>query len=354
MRLTRRQGFTLIELLVVIAIIAVLIALLLPAVQQAREAARRTQCKNNLKQMGLAFHNYHDAFNQFAPGNIRVGLDIQNSTTVANFAPSVWSWASMILPYMDQGNLYNGLQPGGNSLSYYLTNNKALATTQLAAFRCPSDTGPELNPYVISMSPNPPAGYGYSSLVPDLSGTMQQIGLSNYFGVSGTSDSLTPPLQRNFYFSNCIATGIMSENSTTGIRDIVDGTSNTLMVGEGSYNYKGSIWGAGTFLGYSETADTVPAQGAKGGSTNIWRIGYDGINATINGVHSGRRGFSSNHTGGCHFLLADGTVRFISENIDYTKGSITAGVTASYPSNCVTTTLARLLCFWDGQVVGTF
>jgi len=351
MRLNRR-GFTLIELLVVIAIIAVLIALLLPAVQQAREAARRTQCKNNLKQIGLAFQNYHSTYGKFAPGNITT--DIQNCCSVPGFVPSVWSWAAMILPYIDQANMYTALKPGENSLSYCITNNKALVQTDLPGFRCPSDTGPMLNPYIVTMSPNPPAGYGYSALVPDLNNTLTQIGTSNYFGVSGTSDSTTPAIQRDFYFSGCVPTGILSQNSAIGINNITDGTSNTVLIGEGAYSYKGQVWGAGTILGYSETADTTPAQGAKGGSMNIWRIGYDGINTTINGVHSGRRGFSSNHVGGAHFAFADGSVKLISENIDYSKLSVTAAPTASFPQNCVNSTLARLLCYWDGQPAGDF
>jgi prepilin-type N-terminal cleavage/methylation domain-containing protein len=348
----RARGFTLIELLVVIAIIAILIALLLPAVQQAREAARRTQCKNNLKQMGLAFHNYHDVFNQFPCGNIT--SNAQNCCNAAGFLPSIWSWGTLILPYLDQGPLYNSLQPGTYSLSYWLTNNAQLVQTPLPAFRCASDSGPPLNDYVVTLSPNPPSGYGYSALVPDLNGNLKQIALSNYVAVAGTSDSTTPPIQRDYYFPGCKPLGILSQNSNTGVRNVTDGTSNTLLIGEAAYQYKTAVWGAGTALGYSEKADTSPNEGAKGGSMNVWRIGYDGINATINGVHSGRRGFNSVHVGGCHFLLCDGSVRFISENIDYYKLSVTAAPTSSYPANCVQSTLARLLCFWDGQVVGDY
>src|SRR3954454_25192238 len=101
---TVRRGFTLIELLVVIAIIAILIALLLPAVQQAREAARRTQCKNNLKQIGLALHNYHDTCNSFPPGWINTWA---SNPPRSNFPGNSWGWNAMILPMMDQGNVYN-------------------------------------------------------------------------------------------------------------------------------------------------------------------------------------------------------------------------------------------------------
>ncbi|WP_029247524.1 DUF1559 domain-containing protein [Schlesneria paludicola] len=346
-----RRGFTLIELLVVIAIIAVLIALLLPAVQQAREAARRTQCKNNLKQIGLAFHNYHDAYNQFPPGNITGSP--QNCCTAANFQPSLWSWGVFILPYIDQGNLYNVLQPGNYTLQYQLTNNLAACQTPLTVFRCASDTGPALNTFTESMSSSQPAGYGYDSQVPNVAGTPTNIATSNYVAVSGTSDSTTPAIQKDFYFPGCVPTGLTYQNSKNGLRDITDGSSNTLVVGERAWAYKGGLYGAGTALGYSETADGVAAQGAKGGSMNVWGIGYDGLNATINGLHD-RRGFSSSHVGGVHFVMADGAVRFISENIDYSKQSVTGGVTSTYPANCVTSTLARLFCYFDGQIVGEF
>jgi prepilin-type N-terminal cleavage/methylation domain-containing protein len=346
-----RRGFTLIELLVVIAIIAVLIALLLPAVQQAREAARRTQCKNSLKQFGLAFHNYHDLYNQFPPGNITGSP--QNCCNAASFQPSLWSWGVFVLPFIDQGNLYNQLQPGTYTLSYQLTNNPAAAQTPLPAFRCASDTAPALNSFTESMSSSQPAGYGYDSQVPNIAGTAMNIATSNYVGVAGTSDSATPSIQRNYYFAGCVPTGAMFQNSKIGLRDLTDGSSNTLIVGERAWAYKNGIYGAGTALGYSETADAASAQGAKGGAMNVWGIGYDGLNATINGLHD-RRGFSSPHVGGVHFLLGDGSVRFISENIDYSKQSVTAAPTSTYPQNCVTSTLARLFCYWDGQIVGDF
>lgn len=345
----RNRGFTLIELLVVIAIIAILIALLLPAVQQAREAARRTQCKNNMKQIGLAMHNYHDVYNTFPPGAVanRDQNVSGSATNTANFQPSVWSWGAMILPYIDQAPLYSQLQPGTYSASYWLTNNKTPMQTPLAGFRCASDTAPALNNFVMTMGPTQPSGYGYTALVADQGGTPWPIATSNYPAVGGTSDSTTPPLDPSVFGK---ATGMFGLNSKIGIRDVIDGTSNTLMVGERAWQYKNGVYGAGTALAHSETTDAVAAQGAKGGSMNSWGIGYDGINTTINGMHD-RRGFSSSHVGGCHFVLSDGSVRFISENIDYAK--LTAGSTP-YPSAFITTTFARLLCYWDGQVVGDF
>lgn len=344
-----RRGFTLIELLVVIAIIAVLIALLLPAVQQAREAARRSQCKNSLKQLGLAFHNYHDTHRVFPPGSIN-----PNAQSITSTLPSVWSWGAMILPYVDQAPLYNTLQPGTQTLQYQLTNNLVACTTPLPLFRCASDTGPALNDYTDSKSSfaSTAASYNYNALVPNLANTNMSIATSNYIAVGGTSDSLTPLVQNNFYFPGGYPTGMFSQNSKTSIRDITDGTSNTLMIGERAYQITktpGAVFGAGTVLGFSESTP-ASGQGQKTGINNAVGIAYDGLNTTINGNHD-RRGWCSNHVGGAHFAVADGSVRFISENIDYSKQSITNAQPPAYPANCVTSTFARLLTFWDGQVV---
>ena len=153
-----KAGFTLIELLVVIAIIAILIALLLPAVQQAREAARRTQCRNNLKQLGLAMHNYHDNFNLFPPQDFGGAATLcVLANTNFNFK---WAWGTAILPYIDQAPLFNQLNSNGCSMprANTLFNGVALLQQSLPAFRCPSDTGPSLNPYHAS-----PAGQGYAT-----------------------------------------------------------------------------------------------------------------------------------------------------------------------------------------------
>ncbi len=142
--LRRSAGFTLIELLVVIAIIAILVALLLPAVQQAREAARRSSCKNNLKQLGLAVHNYHDTYRVLPPGYVTQ----ENSVDAGGNGPrSGWAWNAYILPFMEQGPLYDILQPGRTLASdAAATGASATAMKQpLESFRCPSDVAPVLN-----------------------------------------------------------------------------------------------------------------------------------------------------------------------------------------------------------------
>src|SRR5262245_13450420 len=144
-----RPGFTLIELLVVIAIIAILIGLLLPAVQKVREAAARAQCENNLKQMGLAMHNYHSTMGNFPPGYIDGNFD-SSGKLVAPFPPAGfvgpwnpgWSWGTFILPYMEQQNLYNQINPPANPMGTVMTNNLGLLQQPVKMYICPSDALP--------------------------------------------------------------------------------------------------------------------------------------------------------------------------------------------------------------------
>jgi prepilin-type N-terminal cleavage/methylation domain-containing protein len=281
----RRNGFTLIELLVVIAIIAILIALLLPAVQQAREAARRTQCKNNLKQIGLALHNYHDVHKTFPPGWIAV--DPLTGRHSAHEGVSGVGWAAMILPYMEQSNLYELLDP---RLPLTDPENAAFRLAQVEAYKCPSDPKEDL-----------------FDMVEEGSGTfITQLPTTNYIGSFGTFEldgcenaPGTAPVATN---GQCEGNGIFYHNSKVRIRDIVDGTTNSLMCGERKTNraldwyssWPGMIAeGEEAFQRVCGSADHVPNDPASH---------FDD--------------FSSQHTGGAQFGLGDGSVRFISENID--------------------------------------
>ena len=300
-----RKGFTLIELLVVIAIIAILIALLLPAVQQAREAARRTQCKNNLKQLGLAMHNYHDVNLCFPPGYIN-----QNPTNWM----SEWGWATYLLPYIDQAPLFNLLEVGnglGNgsmqSAAHDGTTNTVLGLTTMnqpiVAFRCPSDTAPAAN-----------TARGHAGM---------DMTTSNYVGINSHNDS---------WYTRTNGTspsGTFSENSRARIRDYTDGTSNTIVIGERSWQSgSGIVYNAAIVWGTSEV--NIGANIAR----NL---------RTINDSQDNHSALASNHEGGVQVLLGDGAVRFISENID--NNSTTAGVDSTYD---------RLLSKSDGQVVGEY
>jgi prepilin-type N-terminal cleavage/methylation domain-containing protein len=337
----KRRGFTLIELLVVIAIIAVLIALLLPAVQQAREAARRTQCKNNLKQIGLAMHNYHDTFNSFPPGYITK----QDCNATAGAWPAcnvgelgVWSWGASILAFLEQGNLASQLNIGTLSLDQALAvpASRAALQTPLPVYLCPSDPGPPLNDYASATD-------RYDFRVTPDGTTMIQIARSNYVMMANAWDSTTPPV----YFAQYgTPHGMGFANSRVKIADVTDGTSNTILVGERSYMYKqANKVGGANALGFSAATNLQDSSYArKGNGLAAIGITYNGINAVVGGEHD-VRGFSSNHAGGAHFLLSDGSVHFISENIDYVKSAVTA---PNYFAN-VSTLFQKLALRDDGK-----
>jgi prepilin-type N-terminal cleavage/methylation domain-containing protein len=203
----RRTAFTLIELLVVIAIIAVLIALLLPAVQQAREAARRSQCKNNLKQVGLALHNYHDTHNVLPP---------------AFFTQHGWTSTTFLLPYLDQAPMYNRLNVNG-PINLADASILALAKTPLPVFLCPSspETAPDANPDIAVV----------------VNSTTYRIAVSNYLPISGNQDIRCTTTSVN---------GIFYMNSRTQFRDITDGMSNTFAFSERITKdyHVGGVWAA--------------------------------------------------------------------------------------------------------------
>lgn len=274
-----RRGFTLIELLVVIAIIAILIALLLPAVQQAREAARRSQCKNNLKQIGLALHNYHETHRLFPPGWIGVQPGVGPNAEYG----SGWGWGTMILPYLDQSNLYN-------QINFNLDINDPAQTAgvidvSLPVFRCPSDPSPQTFDLEEEGSPGT---------------VLAKLATGNYIGVFG--DEELDSCESVPAGSTCKSTGLFYQNSNTRFRDITDGTSQTVVVGErktkpdlGWY----STWGGAVPEGAETFARIL---GATDHPPNDPAAHFDD--------------FSSHHVGGAQFLFGDGRVRFITENID--------------------------------------
>lgn len=268
MRLKRtRLGFTLIELLVVIAIIAILIALLLPAVQQAREAARRSTCKNNLHQIAIALHNYHDVHNTFPPG------------AMPSRGPT---WGMYIFPNMDQENLY-ALQnwDEGNA------DNITIGRTHIALFKCPTQPGPDTC---------------------DLNFTGRQT--NNYVGNAGSNftndNNLANARNRN---------GMFYAYSSVRLRDVTDGSTNTLLVGEAQFAVSGSSYrGPGFnccmdhFSAYSWNIDE--------GSGHDYSETMCSTAYRVNQVNE--KAFGSFHTGGAHVAMSDGSARFISENIGTT------------------------------------
>ena len=313
----RHRGFTLIELLVVIAIIAILISLLLPAVQQAREAARRTQCKNNLKQIGIALHNYHDIHNMF-PCGLSGSVDDN-----FGFDDDGYAWGVMLLPMIEQQNLYQRLpmtaganwvgthtgttENGGVGFvagaanygvhrDYFANFGEPLpgAETVLKAYRCPSSALPDRIPPVYS---NGGVSYSYQDNKPHCVG----FGVTDYKMSGGFGDRGFGAKPRDLFFAG--------RNFNTRIRDITDGTSNTIAIAESAY--------AGRSL------NEMPAwvSGVNSDENSLFKTQYPStINAQTNPQNQPAATDDDSpfswHTGGAQFLFADGSVTFLSENLD--------------------------------------
>lgn len=280
-----RRGFTLVELLVVIAIIGILVGLLLPAVQAAREAARRMQCTNNLKQLALSLHNYHDVYKKL-PSQTTSGNATMCRLRNQNFTFK-WGWGSVILPFIEQSALFNQIQPDGCSMppATTLYNGIPLLQTSISTFVCPSCPGPLLNPYVTSPSVSTPAdAYAKSNYV-----NSEQVMYSN--GV-----------RRELYAS---------------FRDFTDGTSNTFMFAERALVLnlrpaKGSM--AGAIYGQSRTDLAQGFHASYPPNTFTMTLtansfGNDPLQPCDRGAPT------SLHTGGINVSFVDGSVHFISQNI---------------------------------------
>ncbi len=348
----KRVGFTLVELLVVIAIIGILVGLLLPAVQAAREAARRMQCSNNLKQLGLAAHNYADAHKCFPSGFVSSLPD--NAAGAAEL--TVWTWGAFMLPFIEQGNLANTLQVNSLPLSASLATPAGLAaaTTPLSGFACPSDSGPALNDFGSQYAgsgevyPTSSAQFTtYEKKVTANGTTKIAIAKSNYVGVASVGDSFTP-VGGNFT-SYGKPVGVFYWNSNTSFGDISDGTSNTAMFGERCYKYGTLMMGAGNAVACSPALTGYSSRNRA--ITSALALPYHGINQTVISWQHQSRGFSSNHTGGAQFALCDGSVHFISDTIDFRSNSI-GGMSSA--NQGVDSTFERLLSMNDGQVLGEF
>ncbi len=271
MRAQRRlTGFTLVELLVVMAIIGILVSLLLPAIQAAREAARRVQCTNNLKQIGLALHNYESAHKKFPVGSLE-----------SNFISPLVA----ILPMLDQGNNYQQWDFGK---SYNDPFNAAVAAQRIETYLCPSMSLPRPVPLAPAREVGGPSSYLLSEGTDDY-----MASADGFFGLHWPSFGYVNPHRR--------------------FADILDGASNTFCGGETVYNYKDSLWPASAPAPYAGTVRFGTAR---------WVVGYPKIalGATLYpfNVHraAAMGGYASMHAGGGNFVFGDGSVRFLGQSID--------------------------------------
>jgi prepilin-type N-terminal cleavage/methylation domain-containing protein/prepilin-type processing-associated H-X9-DG protein len=269
-----RHAFTLIELLVVIAIIGILIGLLLPAVQKVREAANRMKCANNLKQIGLACHNYHSTHETLPPGYRATGA-------LPATAPG-WAWGAYLLPYIEQDAVYRAIdftQP---------VESNAVIQTMIKSYICPSDVTPP----------------GPFAVVDAGGGTIALAAPASYVACVGGDESAV---------DDPTGTGVFYRNSQTRFADIIDGTSNTIFVGEGCTLYSPRIW-AGVLTNATAPRgpqNPNPPGGATSGPAQDLVLAHAHLINANTDPDGGLDDFASNHPGGANFLFGDGSVRFI-------------------------------------------
>jgi prepilin-type N-terminal cleavage/methylation domain-containing protein len=309
-----RRGFTLVELLVVIAIIGMLVALLLPAVQSAREASRRSKCQNNLKQLGLALHNFENSYGRFPPGGKSYGWCTHTPPDYNRDAQAYnLNGLLLLLPYVEQQGVYqkynanaasqsymiNGAPPAGDPIA---SGNAEIAAMRLGIFRCPSD----------NYDPLLPAGAVHYTI--DTRTSLQGVKTNYDFSVEYWEFRCnawlrTPHGQRRMF----------GENSNTRIADVTDGLSNTIAMGETTLQCANGTTPAWAYRGWVQVG-VDPSPSFHGGGINVWMSNWTNPPdpARAQAPKVGKVGSwswpGSLHPSGCHFLLGDGAVHFMSQN----------------------------------------
>ncbi len=294
---TRRRtlhGFTLVELLVVIAIIGLLVGLLLPAIQAARESSRRTQCANNLKQVGISLISFHDAKACFPPGYSAVGtyVDGQTDTTPG------WGWAAIVLPYVEEANLQ---QRANLKLAIEHPANASMVQAAIGIYLCPSDQFPS----------------DAFSLVDDSGNALVKVSPASYAACVGGDESDT---------SGAKGLGVFYRNSRTRIAEIKDGTNHTILIGEKAWGMVRGTWVGAVNRALCErgSLNPNPTTGAMSYPAPNLTLAHSHLNNALTDEDGGLDDFSSMHVEGSNLLFADGSVRFFrSVSGDQSDGSYT-------------------------------
>jgi prepilin-type N-terminal cleavage/methylation domain-containing protein/prepilin-type processing-associated H-X9-DG protein len=311
-----RHAFTLIELLVVIAIIAVLIGLLLPAVQKVREAAARMQCANNLKQMGLALQNYHDANGTFPSGVVsqlkdpRWQMPAGNCNAFPDDLGPGWSLFALMLPQLEQDNLYRTIN---FNLPVADPANAAARRTPVKTYLCPSDAGFRVVNVSTCGTPPQPANTPVA---------LADGAMSSYVGCLGGGDANNPDPNFGCYEYQPF-NGVFHRNSRIRVGDITDGTSNTIGIGERSSTFVEAVWAglmpAGETV-YNQTTPPPQFDPSLGQPCQNWRppitaVVVHGRQYVPNASNGSPASFHGAHTSGCNFLFMDGSCHFLDSSI---------------------------------------
>lgn len=333
----RRSGFTLIELLVVIAIISVLMGLLLPAVQKVRAAAATTECKNNLKQMGIALHHFENDYKRFPPGYTSYRTSDGSGPAWAHIDQATWDggpgwgWAAYLLPYLEQGNISAKFD---YNVPLWSPAYRDLVSHKLKVFLCPAASGGE-DPYVVQREDGSPLTINGSTITLGRSNYVASHGQESCWGECGSARTAT--VFTNIYTSQTktilvngdvsrVADGPFYRNSRTRIAEVTDGMSNTIFLGEHSSRLSDKTWVGVVPGAYTHPRFTSPENGPDAAATSVLvHAGPSGGELDITGFpiihpvnfptyHVGQ--MYSEHTGGGNVLMGDGSVRFITDGID--------------------------------------